>query len=975
MRITFGAHGFQTGSGDFRKARALPRNAASGWDQGVLTMHDPRLSVLFARYRREGDLAALAKLFDEIAPEMMRVARHVAGRGVDPEDVVQATFLASIERSEAFDEQRPIVPWLMGILINQARLMNRRRATRHEESAVYDLPDDAHEPDDAEAREVQDAVARALADLPPTYKEVLIAHLAEGKLPHEIARDLGRPQGTVRAQLHRGLRIIRRSLPTGFALGFAAMLDRSALAGVRREVLESAARAKSQPTSAIPSSTATWHSSVGVGVASVVLAVVVLVAWVGGKSVQADPELALDIARPQGREALQSAEPGARRSVAVSTVGSAAPTTVPAQSRDALPGNGSVRVVVRDALGAVVPAVHVDLLAWGDPLWHERVRALVTDENGVAEFARVPVGRVGVHLDGGGVQSRADVMPDAQVEVAIELERGLDLVGTVVDPRGLPVQGAVVEVGEDPSVEPRRTSAPTGPDGRFTLRNIERSLTVWARADSRPASDPIWFGTPSFGRSARAEVHFVVGEPTTPIEFTVVNARGDPIDSATAVAFTASGDGEHGDGERGDAIREAVFRQDGALALTGGAARARSSSRGLVRLTADRERVEWIAISAPGHASREMALADVGTLVALNVGARLAGVARFDDGVAAEAALVETRVEGLREPLRTRAGLDGAWEIVDVPAGLFTLKCQASLEAEASEVRGTAISGATFDWNPVLEHATVIRGVARSAHGGPAKTWLVKAVREAVREPDRGDGAGEPLVATWLSTRASALRGQELRQCWTGPQDGTFLVPCAKGATYRLELRARAAWNGPVLGALDGVRAGATDVDLRVQSERGFVRARFVDSAGRPAAGVLSAVRKNSGAEHRGEAQSDGRVERDLYPGEYTLVAWPEGSAPFSLGVHRIGGDTALDLGDVCIEATGSLTIRGGSGARLMLRSVDGLAYELGRPNGGWFARAVPVGDYSLTGWRADGTAVDARVRVEAGKAQSVDLD
>jgi hypothetical protein len=94
-------------------------------------MHDPRLTELFERYRREGDLSALAKLFDAISPEMMRVARHVAGRGVDPEDVLQSTFLASIERSETFDATRPIVPWLMGILINQARLMNRRRVTRH----------------------------------------------------------------------------------------------------------------------------------------------------------------------------------------------------------------------------------------------------------------------------------------------------------------------------------------------------------------------------------------------------------------------------------------------------------------------------------------------------------------------------------------------------------------------------------------------------------------------------------------------------------------------------------------------------------------------------------------------------------------------------------------------------------------------------------------------------------------------------
>ncbi len=466
-------------------------------------MHDPRLSALFERYRSHSDLSALAKLFDEISPEMMRVARHVAGRGVDPEDVVQSTFLASIERADAFDASRPIVPWLMGILINQARLMNRRRATRHEEAAAEDLPGTSQDPDDAEALEVRAAVARALAELPPTYREVLVAHLAEGKPPHEIARDLGRPQGTVRAQLHRGLRIVRRSLPSGFALGLAVVLDRSALAQVRREVLEEAARAKSLPASAIPVATSGSKVGLTLAAASAVLVAVLGIAWLGGRSARAEQDVSPTVAGAVDGRRADVARPS--RPARAALARGESPTTTPAaEPRAVAAGFGSVHVTVRDARGLPVAGAHLDLLAWGDPYWHERVRALVTDADGAAEFPRVHAGRIGVHLDGGGVQSRADVKPDERTEVAIVLDRGLDLAGVVVDERGLPVQGAVVEAGEEPGAEPRRASAPTGPDGRFVLPDVARTLAVARR--QRAASEAVWFGTPTWAKRAAADV-------------------------------------------------------------------------------------------------------------------------------------------------------------------------------------------------------------------------------------------------------------------------------------------------------------------------------------------------------------------------------------------------------------------------------------------------------------------------------------
>src|SRR5262245_40460092 len=79
-----------------------------------------RLERLFERYRRRGDVAALAKVFDRTAPEVLRVANVLAAQPAEAEDLLQATFLTAIERADAYDATRPLVPWLVGILRNHA---------------------------------------------------------------------------------------------------------------------------------------------------------------------------------------------------------------------------------------------------------------------------------------------------------------------------------------------------------------------------------------------------------------------------------------------------------------------------------------------------------------------------------------------------------------------------------------------------------------------------------------------------------------------------------------------------------------------------------------------------------------------------------------------------------------------------------------------------------------------------------------
>jgi len=197
---------------------------------------------LFLLWRERGDPRALTRLFDRVAPQLLALGRYLVREGHQAEDLLQATFLQAIEDAADFDPKRPLYPWLVGILTHRARYWNRREArSPHPERMERPGPPDPAEV--ARGREFQAAVRSALADLPAHYRSVLEPYVGEGKAPREIAVELGLAAGTVRVQVHRGLELLRKALPTGFALGAAGVaFPTRGLAAVRADVLRQAGK-------------------------------------------------------------------------------------------------------------------------------------------------------------------------------------------------------------------------------------------------------------------------------------------------------------------------------------------------------------------------------------------------------------------------------------------------------------------------------------------------------------------------------------------------------------------------------------------------------------------------------------------------------------------------------------------------------------------------------------------------------------
>jgi len=152
-----------------------------------------------------------------------QVARHAAGNGQDPEDLVQETYLRAYA---AFGSWRGVNTraWLAAICLNAARSAARRQRRRPWEVPIR-VPLDAlpmartgggqHAADVADvviADLDAQAVSRCLALLPEPQRVCIVLMDVAGYTARETAQVLGCPRGTVLARVHRGRRRLAQVL-------------------------------------------------------------------------------------------------------------------------------------------------------------------------------------------------------------------------------------------------------------------------------------------------------------------------------------------------------------------------------------------------------------------------------------------------------------------------------------------------------------------------------------------------------------------------------------------------------------------------------------------------------------------------------------------------------------------------------------------------------------------------------------------
>jgi RNA polymerase sigma-70 factor (ECF subfamily) len=159
---------------------------------------------------RNGDRAAFAQLHARYAPMVhgILLARVPVQ---EAHDLVQDVFLRALDRIEDLRDPDSFGPWLAAIARSFSVRFHRRRRSVDELPADLATDPSADKADGAAAGEALDALA-AIRTLPEAYRETLILRLVEGLTGPQIATHTGLAPGSVRVNLHRGMKLLRSRL-------------------------------------------------------------------------------------------------------------------------------------------------------------------------------------------------------------------------------------------------------------------------------------------------------------------------------------------------------------------------------------------------------------------------------------------------------------------------------------------------------------------------------------------------------------------------------------------------------------------------------------------------------------------------------------------------------------------------------------------------------------------------------------------
>jgi len=159
------------------------------------------------RAAADGDQDAFEALYNGYV-RMVHAVLLSRVRRCDVDDLVQDVFVTAFRRLGSLREPGAFGGWLAAIARNRATDHQRQHA-REEVELPRNLPGGT--PVDPAGLEALDAIR----SLPEAYRETLMMRLVEGMSGVEIAERTGLTPASVRVNLHRGMKLLRRKLGWG----------------------------------------------------------------------------------------------------------------------------------------------------------------------------------------------------------------------------------------------------------------------------------------------------------------------------------------------------------------------------------------------------------------------------------------------------------------------------------------------------------------------------------------------------------------------------------------------------------------------------------------------------------------------------------------------------------------------------------------------------------------------------------------
>ena len=156
---------------------------------------------------RAGSPAALALVYEQHAERMLAVAYRLLGSHDDAEDVVHDVFVGLPEALRRYEERGSFAAWLRTITARVA--LARLRETNARPAVDLDV---AHVVAPARSSDASLTLERALRELSPSLRAVLVLKEIEGFTHAEIAAMLDITVGASEVRLHRALHALRATL-------------------------------------------------------------------------------------------------------------------------------------------------------------------------------------------------------------------------------------------------------------------------------------------------------------------------------------------------------------------------------------------------------------------------------------------------------------------------------------------------------------------------------------------------------------------------------------------------------------------------------------------------------------------------------------------------------------------------------------------------------------------------------------------
>ncbi len=842
------------------------------------------IEAAFLAYRCNRDPAALATVYDGTVSRLLAIATHISGDTALAEDAVQETFLFALENPERWNPSRPLVPWLLSILGFRLKKARARERREPDPERVPVMMSATSEPGaEFAASEEFARIERAITHLPQPYQTVVLLRLRSGLRPVDIAVALNRKPSTVRAQLTRGLEMLRRVLP----VATVAMLSGSLSAAFRNPSAREAvlARATELHRAVLLARRVTWLRCWAVGMTACFVAVL---AWSGWHS---DDASRAQLAQLDGSAEVRAAQAAVPDQVPRVDAGNRS-----SPSREAVALGGTLRVTV-ECLDRELPFAAVELEPLADPpryLVHhhtrsgqrwsevasnppapvEQLRRGTTGDRGSVEFSHLPPGGwICRALDAAAVL-RIDAGELTEIRLQVD-SRSVSVRGLVLDHRGQPVRGAEVWSVDETRRTHARSLARTDAGGRFSAAVSPFTTIGVAHSGGAVVATTL---TPDNTASV-AEVVLRLAGAGAMLEGRVVDDRGQPVGGAVV---------EVGHPNDWRVAEVATLPREIARRMrTVSDARGRFTFEALVP-------GETIVLAHRGGLGARLHVIDLERSQRSTVEIELPAVATLE-GIVRDAA--DRPVAGAHVSVGRRGRIGHCAGVTD-KGGRYRLSgiTPGRLTVEVNDYRGAfafrtvdCSAGETSIWNPVLSRGNLrLAGQVVDARGKPfAGGWIVHRGqwRTRVRKLDES-GRFEVVLSERVAALSSGIH------------------------VYSDEPRTE---NGRITGtpvvARAGLRAGAPDLVITVPDVRAAdcrVSGRVIGSPGVVPADLMLTGKTDSEA-RRGRAiriESDGTFSVDgVLPGTYVLRlgATRRAFGPFTLraGSHLDVGTLRLPPSDI----------------------------------------------------------------------------